>query len=99
MGCELNPRVLGVDWKYFCELRPGLLGWIVVDLAVIVKAWSINTLTPSLVLACLFHFIYVADALYYEVCEVLDKEPSGVLRTLNVALLQQCIHKKLKFLT
>ncbi len=34
-GTALNPRtppVTGFDWKFFCECRPGLIGWIVIDL-------------------------------------------------------------------
>ncbi|MEZ4215613.1 MAG: DUF1295 domain-containing protein [Myxococcota bacterium] len=35
-GVALNPRTparTGFDWKFFCECRPGLIGWIVIDLA------------------------------------------------------------------
>jgi len=35
-GTALNPRtppVTGFDWKFFCECRPGLIGWIVLDFA------------------------------------------------------------------
>ncbi len=34
-GTALNPRtppVTGLDWKFFCECRPGLIFWIVLDL-------------------------------------------------------------------
>ncbi|XP_027973676.1 delta(14)-sterol reductase isoform X3 [Eumetopias jubatus] len=27
LGRELNPRIWSFDFKYFCELRPGLIGW------------------------------------------------------------------------
>ncbi|NXX81915.1 LBR protein, partial [Urocolius indicus] len=27
-GHELNPRIGNFDLKYFCELRPGLMGWV-----------------------------------------------------------------------
>ncbi|XP_054381624.1 delta(14)-sterol reductase TM7SF2 isoform X3 [Pongo abelii] len=27
LGRELNPRICFFDFKYFCELRPGLIGW------------------------------------------------------------------------
>jgi len=33
-GVALNPRtppVTGFDWKFFCECRPGLVGWLVLD--------------------------------------------------------------------
>jgi hypothetical protein len=32
MGRELNPRLGGLDLKEFCELYPGLLGWLLIDL-------------------------------------------------------------------
>lgn len=28
IGRELNPRIGNFDFKYFCELRPGLIGWV-----------------------------------------------------------------------
>lgn len=28
LGRELNPRLGSFDFKYFCELRPGLIGWV-----------------------------------------------------------------------
>jgi hypothetical protein len=28
IGRELNPRWGTFDWKVFCELRPGLIGWM-----------------------------------------------------------------------
>ena len=37
MGRELNPRVFGLDLKYFCELRPGLILWLVLDLAMLAE--------------------------------------------------------------
>ena len=67
MGSELNPRIFGIDWKVFCELRPGLLGWVVIDISVIAQAWNIDNVSTPLLIAVAFHFIYVADALYYEV--------------------------------
>jgi len=44
IGRELNPRVnvplIGeVDIKSWCELRPGMLGWIILDLAFIMAQW------------------------------------------------------------
>nr|XP_040140074.1 delta(14)-sterol reductase TM7SF2 isoform X4 [Ictidomys tridecemlineatus] len=30
LGRELNPRICSFDFKYFCELRPGLIGWLLV---------------------------------------------------------------------
>lgn len=27
-GHELNPRIREFDLKFFCEMRPGLIGWV-----------------------------------------------------------------------
>lgn len=27
-GRELNPRIKDFDLKFFCEMRPGLIGWV-----------------------------------------------------------------------
>lgn len=27
-GHELNPRIKNFDLKFFCEMRPGLIGWV-----------------------------------------------------------------------
>ena len=45
MGRELNPRVdvpfIGeVDIKSFMELRPGMLGWVILDLAFMAKQYK-----------------------------------------------------------
>jgi delta14-sterol reductase/lamin-B receptor len=32
IGRELNPRIGSLDLKEFCELRPGLIGWFVLNL-------------------------------------------------------------------
>lgn len=45
MGRELNPRVKlplvgDVDIKSFMELRPGMLGWIMLDLAFMAKQYK-----------------------------------------------------------
>ena len=31
-GRELNPRIGTLDLKEFCELRPGLIGWFVLNM-------------------------------------------------------------------
>lgn len=46
IGRELNPQVnipwIGlIDIKTFCELRPGMLAWIILDLAFIMRQWSV----------------------------------------------------------
>ena len=67
IGRELNPRIGQFDLKEFCELYPGLIGWVVIDLAMACKQYEMQGhLTNSMILVCLFHAIYVADALYFE---------------------------------
>jgi len=68
MGRELNPRIGPIDLKFFCELRPGLIGWIMLDFSFIAEVVA-NGQFPSaaLVLVTAFHVLYVADALYHEV--------------------------------
>ncbi len=41
MGRELNPRLGRLDLKEFCELYPGLIGWVVLDLAMAAKQYEL----------------------------------------------------------
>ncbi|KAL3763627.1 hypothetical protein ACHAW5_001049 [Stephanodiscus triporus] len=69
MGRELNPRSLGgtFDWKEFCELRPGLIGWAVLNMAMLAKQRDrLGYVTGSMVLVNVFQGAYVWDALYQE---------------------------------
>ena len=68
IGKELNPRIGPVDLKFFCELRPGLIGWVLLDLCFVAEACTRYGSPPlPLLLITLFHAIYVADALWNEV--------------------------------
>ena len=81
MGRELNPRVdlpiLGtIDIKAFCELRPGMLGWILLDLAFTAHQYKAHGyISDSMILVILFHSLYVLDALYME---------SAILTTMDI---------------
>ncbi|KPI83683.1 putative C-14 sterol reductase [Leptomonas seymouri] len=66
VGRELNPRTGPLDWKLMCELRPGLIGWSVLNWAFVVKSMEIGTITPSIVLVALFESFYVLDGLMME---------------------------------
>ncbi|EHB17975.1 Lamin-B receptor [Heterocephalus glaber] len=69
IGRELNPRVGSFDLKYFCELRPGLIGWVVINLVMLLAEMKVqNRATPSLamVLVNSFQLLYVVDALWNE---------------------------------
>ncbi|XP_034033662.1 delta(14)-sterol reductase TM7SF2 [Thalassophryne amazonica] len=67
MGRELNPRIGTFDLKYFCELRPGLIGWVVINLCMLMKEVELRG-SPSLamLLVTSFQLLYVADALWNE---------------------------------
>ncbi|KAM6354982.1 delta(14)-sterol reductase LBR isoform 2-T5 [Podargus strigoides] len=68
-GHELNPRIGSFDLKYFCELRPGLIGWVVINLAMLLAEMKIhNQSMPSLsmLLVNSFQLLYVVDALWNE---------------------------------
>ncbi|KAI7159288.1 Delta(14)-sterol, partial [Hortaea werneckii] len=73
IGRELNPRVTipllntEVDIKAFMELRPGLLGWIILDLAFMAHQYkSYGYITDSILIVTVFQALYVMDALYNE---------------------------------
>uniref|UniRef100_A0A3B3QJK6 Delta(14)-sterol reductase TM7SF2 n=1 Tax=Paramormyrops kingsleyae TaxID=1676925 RepID=A0A3B3QJK6_9TELE len=67
MGRELNPRIGSFDLKYFCELRPGLIGWVVINLGMLMKEVELRD-SPSLAMLLVngFQLLYVADALWNE---------------------------------
>ncbi|MCJ1422357.1 erg24, C-14 sterol reductase [Sticta canariensis] len=72
IGRELNPRIdlpfFGtLDIKAFCELRPGMLGWILLDLAFVAHQYKTNGyISDSIILVTAFQALYVLDALYME---------------------------------
>ncbi|KAI9838001.1 MAG: hypothetical protein M1819_006155 [Sarea resinae] len=72
IGRELNPRIalpiLGdIDIKSFCELRPGMLGWMILDFTFIAQQYKrYGFVSDSIVLITLFQSIYVLDALWME---------------------------------
>ncbi|KAM5138676.1 delta(14)-sterol reductase TM7SF2 isoform 2-T2 [Mantella aurantiaca] len=67
IGHELNPRIGSFDLKYFCELRPGLIGWCLINLCFLMKEIELRG-SPSLsmTLVCGFQALYVMDALWHE---------------------------------
>lgn len=81
IGRELNPRVTlpffgEVDIKVFCELRPGLLGWLLLNLSFVAHQYKLyGYVSDSIILVTIFQGIYVLDALYFE---------SSILSTIDV---------------
>ena len=67
VGRALNPRLWGVDLKYLCELRPGLVGWLLLDASLLCSQWQRQGwVTASMVLVVFFQAVYVLDALLSE---------------------------------
>jgi len=67
IGRELNPRIGSFDLKEFCELRPGLIGWVALNLGMMAKQYQ-NTgqISGSMALVNLLQGLYVWDSLYQE---------------------------------
>ncbi|KKY28253.1 putative deltasterol reductase [Diplodia seriata] len=72
IGRELNPRITlpffgEIDIKAFMELRPGMLGWVVLDLSFIARQYhNYGNITASILIVTFSHAFYVLDALYME---------------------------------
>ncbi|KAI9189070.1 erg24, C-14 sterol reductase [Blastocladiella emersonii ATCC 22665] len=76
IGRELNPRIGSFDLKYFCELRPGLIGWLLINLSFMAKQYATHgTVTDAMALVVVFQAWYVFDAV---------KNEAAVLTTMDI---------------
>jgi delta14-sterol reductase len=72
IGRELNPRVNlpifgDIDIKAFCELRPGMLGWVILNLSFIARQYRVyGYVSDSIIFLTAFQALYVFDGLYME---------------------------------
>jgi protein-S-isoprenylcysteine O-methyltransferase Ste14 len=67
MGVTLNPRLGTFDWKFFCESRPGLIAWIVINFSMAAKQYQLHgTVTTPMILVLAFQFLYIADYFWHE---------------------------------
>ena len=72
MGREKNPRislpVIGeIDLKEWCEVRPGLLGWLLYNCAFVAKQYrTFGFVTDSIVFITFVQSLYVLDCWYNE---------------------------------
>lgn len=67
IGRELNPRIGDWDIKLFCELRPGLLLWFLLNLSCLQRQFQkIGYITNSMILVNLLQFIYIIDGVLNE---------------------------------
>ncbi|KAL6926136.1 erg24, C-14 sterol reductase [Hanseniaspora valbyensis] len=67
IGRELNPRIGLLDIKLFCELRPGMLLWLLINLAALHKVWlETGKINNALVLINLLQGFYIFDGVLNE---------------------------------
>jgi Delta14-sterol reductase len=67
MGTALNPRLGSFDLKLFCESRPGLILWVLINLSFAAKQYQLyGRVTGPMILVNAFQFLYVADYFYHE---------------------------------
>lgn len=67
MGSSLNPRIKKFDFKFFCEDRPGLIAWTIINALFVAKQYQLNGfVTNSMILINIFQFIYVLDYFIFE---------------------------------
>lgn len=78
IGRELNPRVRlpipfvseesrTLDIKVFMEMRPGLLGWTILNLSNVAHQYrTYGYVTDSIILVTIFQAFYILDSLYME---------------------------------
>ncbi|KAJ9630414.1 erg24, C-14 sterol reductase [Taxawa tesnikishii (nom. ined.)] len=66
-----------IDIKSFMELRPGMLGWILLDLAFVAGQYgTYGKITASMLIVVISQAVYVFDALYME---------PAILTTMDIA--------------
>ncbi|XP_068730271.1 delta(14)-sterol reductase LBR-like isoform X1 [Montipora capricornis] len=67
MGHQLNPRWGKFDFKLFFEIRAGLIGWVMINFCMAAKEHEkYGEVSTSMILVCVFQFLYVADCLFFE---------------------------------
>jgi protein-S-isoprenylcysteine O-methyltransferase Ste14 len=65
-GCR-NPRLGRFDLKFFCESRPSMILWVLIDLSLAAKQLEMHgTISNAMILVCFFQILYVADYFYFE---------------------------------
>ncbi|XP_061756381.1 delta(14)-sterol reductase LBR isoform X4 [Nerophis ophidion] len=68
-GHELNPRIKDFDLKFFFEMRPGLIGWCLINFALALaemKQQGLTTPSYAMILVNVFQLLYVVDGLWNE---------------------------------
>jgi Delta14-sterol reductase len=66
-GVSLNPRIGDVDLKLFCENRPGLILWVLLDCSFAAAQYERHgAVTTPMVLVVAFQLFYVIDSFFHE---------------------------------
>jgi len=67
LGACRNPRIGGFDLKFFCESRPSMILWVLVDLSLAAKQLELHgSVSNAMILVCCFQILYVADYFCFE---------------------------------
>ncbi|KAJ2708132.1 erg24, C-14 sterol reductase [Coemansia sp. IMI 203386] len=67
IGRELNPRIGSLDIKYFCELRPGIMGWVLLNVSFAIKQYlQQGQVSAAMWLAIVPQIAYCIDTLLFE---------------------------------
>jgi len=67
MGTALNPRIGSLDLKLFCEARPGMVFWMLMNLSMAAKQYELHgTVTVPMILVVGFQSIYLIDYFIHE---------------------------------
>jgi protein-S-isoprenylcysteine O-methyltransferase Ste14 len=62
VGAARNPRNGSFDWKFFCESRPGMILWVLLNLSFIAAQHELHgTVTASIIMVTAFQILYVTD--------------------------------------
>lgn len=66
IGRELNPRILSWDIKLFCELKPGMFLWLLVNLSCLHQQYLKGGVTNSMIYVNAVQAFYIFDGLLNE---------------------------------
>jgi protein-S-isoprenylcysteine O-methyltransferase Ste14 len=67
LGACRNPRIGRFDLKFFCESRPSMILWVLVDLGLAAKQLELHgTVSNAMILVCFLQVLYVADYFVFE---------------------------------
>ncbi|KAK4478711.1 hypothetical protein RD792_014209 [Penstemon davidsonii] len=64
-GIQLNPHFMGIDLKFYL-VRAGMMGWLLINLSVLLKCIQETNLSRSMILYQLFCVLYILDYFFYE---------------------------------